>query len=162
MRLRARSERGATLVVALIMLAIITLVVIGGFTLSNSNLKAVGNMQMRDEAVAAGNRAIEVVLGSGFTAAPTDQEIDVDINNDGTKEFTVKVWAPTCVRAVIASTAPPSAIGLSMGSSAGTTWYTDWNIRATIDDAVTGANVEVHQGVRVLLTDTEKTAVCVP
>jgi Tfp pilus assembly protein PilX len=157
---RARSQRGATLVVALIMLAIITLVVIGGFTLSNSNLKAVGNMQMREEAVAAGNRAVEVVLGSGFASPPTTQDINVDINNDGTNDFVVTVAAPTCVKAVIASTAPPSGIGLSMGSGGGTTWYTDWDIQATVNDAATGASVEVHQGVRLLLTDTEKVVVC--
>lgn len=157
---RSGRQRGATLIVALIMLAIITLVVIGGFTLSTSNLKAVGNMQMREEAVAAGNRAVEVVMGSAFTSAPTAQDINVDINGDGTNDFTVAVGTPTCVRAIIASTAPPSAIGLSMGSSSGTTWYTDWDVEATVDDAVTGANVVVHQGVRVLLTDTEKVAVC--
>ena len=156
----SHSQRGATLIVSLIMLALITLVVIGGFTLSNSNLKAVGNMQMREEAVAAGNRAIEVVIGSAFTAAPIAQDINVDINNDGTNDFVVAVAAPTCVKAVIASTSPPSSIGLNMGGGSGTTWYTDWDIQATVNDAATGASAVVHQGVRVLLNDTEKTAVC--
>jgi Tfp pilus assembly protein PilX len=155
-----RSQRGATLVVSLIILALITLVVIGGFTLSTSNLKAVGNMQMRDEAVAAGNRAVEVVIGSAFTTAPVAQDINVDINNDGANDFTVAVAAPSCIKAVIASTSPPSAIGLNMGSGAGTTWYTDWDIGATVNDAATGASATVHHGVRVLLTDTEKVAVC--
>ena len=157
---RPHAQRGATLIVALIMLAIITLVVIGGFTLSTSNLKSVGNMQMREEAIAAGNRAVEVVLGSPFASAPAEQEINVDINGDGTNDFTVTVAAPTCVRAVIASTGAPSSIGLSMGSSTATTWHTDWDIQATVDDPVTGAKAVVRQGVRVLLTDTEKAAVC--
>ncbi|KQT10351.1 pilus assembly PilX family protein [Ramlibacter sp. Leaf400] len=155
-----RSQRGATLVVSLIMLAVITMIVIAGFTLSNANLKAVGNMQMQQEAVAAGNRAIEVVVGSAFTSAPVAQSINVDINNDGTPDYTVAVAAPTCVKAVIASTAPPSGIGLSMGSSSGTTWHTDWDVEATVDDGATGARATVHQGVRVLLVDSEKTAVC--
>ena len=155
-----RAQQGATLVVALIMLAIITLLVISGFTLSNSNLKAVGNMQARDEAAAAANRAVELVVGSGFTSAPTAQDINVDLNGDGTNDFTVAVAAPSCVKAVIASTGAPSSIGLSMGSSSATTWYTDWDVQATVNDTSTGASVVVHQGVRVLLTDTEKTAVC--
>ncbi len=58
--LRRDRQRGATLIVALIMLAIITLVVIGGFTLSTSNLKSVGNMLVREEAVAAGREEREV------------------------------------------------------------------------------------------------------
>ncbi|UUZ64284.1 hypothetical protein LP417_03665 [Polaromonas sp. P1-6] len=40
-----RGQSGATLVVALIMLTLITLLVVNAFTLSSSNLKAVGNMQ---------------------------------------------------------------------------------------------------------------------
>lgn len=160
MRRPLQPQRGATLVVALIMLAIITLVVIGGFTLSNSNLKAVGNMQMREEALAAGNRAAELVMGSAFTAGPTAQEIDVDIDNDGNKDYTVSVAAPTCVKAAIASSGAPSSIGLSMGGGAATTWHTDWDIDATVNDAATGARVRVRQGVRVLLNDAEKTAVC--
>lgn len=156
----SRSQRGATLVVSLIMLTVISLIVIAGFTLSTANLKAVGNMQVQQEAVAAGNRAIEVVVGSAFTAAPTAQSINVDINNDGNNDYTVAVAAPVCVKAVIASTAPPSSIGLSMGGGSGTTWHTDWDLEAVIDDSSTGARVTVHQGVRVLLGDSEKTAVC--
>lgn len=155
----AHAQKGATLVVALIMLAIITLVVIGGFTLSNSNLKAVGNMQMREEALAAGNRAIEVVLGSAFTSPAAAQTINVDINADGNAEFEVAV-EPFCTRAIVASNPPPSSIGLTMGGGAGKTWHTDWDIRAIVNDTATGAQVEAHQGVRVLLSDADKVTYC--
>ena len=47
------SQRGITLFVGLIMLVLITLMVTSAFTLSTSNLKSVGNMQARDEAIAA-------------------------------------------------------------------------------------------------------------
>jgi Tfp pilus assembly protein PilX len=59
-----RQQDGAALIVGLIMLVLITLAVTAGFTLSNTNLKSVGNMQSRNEAVAASNRAIEEVAAS--------------------------------------------------------------------------------------------------
>ena len=40
------------------MLALITLLVVNAFTLSSSNLKAVGNMQAREETMAAANQAL--------------------------------------------------------------------------------------------------------
>ena len=66
----------------LIVLTLITLVVVSAFTLSSSNLKAVGNMQARDESVAAADQAIELVISSAFTDAPVAQEVNVDINKE--------------------------------------------------------------------------------
>ena len=59
-----RAQRGVTLIIGLIMLVLITLMVTTAFMLSNTNLKAVGNMQFRDEAIAAANVATEDVLSS--------------------------------------------------------------------------------------------------
>jgi len=59
-----QNQRGATLIVGLIMLVLITLMVLSAFTMSSSNLKSVGNMQSRDEATAAANVALEQVLSS--------------------------------------------------------------------------------------------------
>jgi Tfp pilus assembly protein PilX len=153
-----RAQRGATLIIGLIMLVLITLIVVNAFTLSSTNLKSVGNMQVRDEAIAAANRAVELVLSSAFTNAPVAQSINVDINNDGTNDYVVVVAAPTCIRALAAASTAPSD-GES-GMSTGSTWNTDWDIDATVTDAASGASVRVRQGVRVLLSDTQKTAVC--
>ncbi|WP_446751612.1 pilus assembly PilX family protein [Variovorax sp. S12S4] len=101
-------QGGAALIVGLIMLVLITLAVTAGFTLSNTNLKSVGNMQNRNEAVAASNRAIEEVAtslllpgvdGSPSLVAPKATASLVDINNDGKNDYTVQIAAPTCVRA---------------------------------------------------------------
>ena len=153
-------QRGATMIIALIMIATITLLVVSGFTLSSTNLKSVGNMQIREESLAAANRAAETVLGSTFTDAPTAQEIAVDINADGTNDYTVQVSVPECIKATLASSGAKSQVGLNMGSSTGTTWYTDWDIKADVQDLASGAKVIVHQGIRVLLTDTQKTTAC--
>ncbi|MBI5277309.1 MAG: type II secretion system protein [Burkholderiales bacterium] len=159
MRTAMRRQRGATMIIALIMIATITLLVVASFTLSSTNLRSVGNLQVREESLAAANRAIELVLSSAFTDAPTAQEITVDINNDGTTDYTVALAQPTCVKVAIASSGAKTQVGLNMGSS-DKTWYTDWDLDATVTDAATGARVRVHQGVRVLLNDTQKGLVC--
>lgn len=154
------AQRGATLIIGLIMIVLITLIVVNAFTLSSSNLKSVGNMQVHDEAVAAANQAIELVVSSSFTDAPVAQSINVDINKDGTTDYVVALDAPTCIRAAAASAAAPSDVELGAGLSVASTWNTDWEISATVTDVASGAVVRVHQGVRVLLSQVQKTAVC--
>jgi hypothetical protein len=159
-----QAQRGATLVVGLIMLVLITVMVTSAFTLSTTNLQSVGNMQFRDEAVAAANKASEQVLSSPFTTAPVAQTINVDLNNDGTTDYEVEFDAPTCIgdSEVIISGAAPSSV--TLGSSfavAGSTFYqTIWDLSARVTDDVSGASVHVRQGIRVLLTQAQYNAVC--
>lgn len=156
-RSHAASQRGATLIVGLIMLVLITLVVVNAFTLSASNLKSVGNMQVREEAIASANQAIETLISSNFTNALGAQNFSVDINKDGSNDYTVAVAIPICTRALQASVGAPSSIP---GMSSGATWTTEWDIAATVTDTASGAFVEVHQGVRVLLSQTQKDSIC--
>lgn len=156
----ACNQRGATLIIGLIMIVLITLIVINAFTLSSTNLKAVGNMQVRGEAIAASNQAIEQVLSSPFTDAPVAQSINVDINKDNTNDYVVAIAAPTCMRAVLAASGAPSDVELDPSMSSGSTWNTEWDIDSTVIDQASGASVRVRQGVRVLLSDTQKTTVC--
>jgi hypothetical protein len=159
-------ERGATLVVGLIMLVLITLLVTSAFTLSNTNSKSVGNMQIRNEAIAAANKAIEQVVSSPFTTAPAAEAIDVDLNNDGAMDYTVTFAAPTCVSATqISGTGmPPSSISLgsAFSVSANNFYQTVWDLDANVTDQASGASARVRQGVRVLLTQTQYNAVCPP
>jgi len=39
-------------------------------------------------------------------------------------------------------------------------WHTDWDLKAVVGDAASGASVVVHQGARAKLTNAQKTAVC--
>ena len=153
------SQRGITLFVGLIMLVLITLMVTSAFTLSTSNLKSVGNMQARDEAIAAANQAIEHVLSSPFTTAPAAEEINVDINNDGVTDYVASIAIPICVRASIESAAVKTS-GTLPSMSTVNTYNTLWSIEATIYDAKTGAKTIVQTGTRVLLTQPQKEAVC--
>lgn len=153
-------QRGATLVVGLIMLALITLMVTTAFTLSSSNLKAVGNMQFRNEATAAANKAIEQVISSNFTTATAAEAINVDLNNDGATDYVVTVALPACIRAAKAGKAILSSLSLGAAMSAASNWNTVWNIEATVTDAKTGASVRTHAGVRALRSQAQKDAEC--
>jgi hypothetical protein len=154
------SQRGSALIISLIMLLLLTLVVSGTFTLSGTNIKAVGNMQARDEAVAAANSALNQVLGSPFTVAPAAESIEVDINNDTVVDYTVSIATPACSRATIAQAAPLSSVTLPvMGVSI---WNTVWDLEAEVTDPASGAEVTIRTGVRVLLTQAQCDAVCPP
>jgi hypothetical protein len=159
-----RAERGSVLIVTLIMLVLLTVMVASSFTLSSTNLKSVTNTQLRDEAVAAANAAIEQVISSPFTNAPAAEAIQIDINNDGVPDYTVQFAKPTCMSAssITASSAPPSSLSLPSGFTLpGATYYdTVWDLAAQVTDVASGASVQVHEGVRVLLDQTQYNTVC--
>lgn len=157
---RASHQRGATLIIGLIMIVLITLIVVNAFTLSSSNLKSVGNMQVREEALAAANQAINKLISGAFTDALGAQTFAVDINNDGANDYTVAVAIPTCTRALIAYTAAPSDVELSASMSSGSQWSTEWDIDSTVTDPASGASVRVREGIRVLLSQSKKDAAC--
>jgi Tfp pilus assembly protein PilX len=154
------AQRGATLVVGMIMLVLITLVVTTAFSLSTSNLKSVGNMQFRDETTAAATIAIERVISSNFYTSPVAQSINVDLNHDNTTDYVVSVAAPTCVRAIQETAASTGPTTLKLPVPTTTTYMTLWDIAATVTDATSGASIQVHQGVKQKLTSSEYTAVC--
>jgi Tfp pilus assembly protein PilX len=154
-----RDQRGATLIISLIVLVMMTLMVIAAQNLSTANVKAVGNMQFRNEAIAAANKGIAKVLSSTFTDKPTAETINADMDNDDTTDYVVAMAQPQCLRAAENEPAKPSSIGLKM---VGGTFITTWDLKATVsgNENAGGAAVEVHSGVRVLLTKEKKEAVC--
>lgn len=156
----AAKQRGATLVVGLLMLLLLTVMVGGAFTLSSVNLKAVGNMQVREEAIAAANAAIERVIASAFASNPQPTEIPVDINNNGTVDYVVMIGQPQCVGFTQATAAEASSVTLGVLSDS--TWDTLWEIVATVNDASSGAKATIRQGVRVRLGNAQKLNLCAP
>lgn len=166
---KLRRQKGVTLIVGLIMLILITLMVTTAFTLSSTNLKSVGNMQFRNESIAAANKAIEQVVGTnfdtGFSSVPVAQIIPYDINNDGVADYTVAVASPVCIQttevAGSGSEGACTSATLEGFSGCGTANYsTLWDIDATVTDAVSGATVRVRQGLRVELTSDRKASLC--
>jgi Tfp pilus assembly protein PilX len=153
-------QRGATLIIGLILLVLISLIVVNAVTLSSSNLKAVGNMQARNESVAAANQAIEKFVSSSFTTAVGTRTFNVDINNDATNDYAVVLPQPTCLGWKQAGVAAPSDVEMPVSMQFAAQYQTDWDIQANVTDTATGASVEVHEGVRKRLSQSEKDAVC--
>lgn len=165
-------QYGATLIVGLIMLVLITLIVLNAFNLSSSNLKSVGNMQMHDETVAAANQAVEQLISSitpsstgstsSVVALATAAQIAptaVDINNDSQTDFSVQPVV-TCIRAIKAAEASASDVEMGAAMSTGAYWNVDFDIKATVVDAASGARVETHQGIRLRLSESDKDSAC--
>jgi len=137
-------QRGMTLVVSLIMLVVITLFVLSAIRLSTANLRTVGNMQARNEAAAASQRAIEDLLSSpaAFTAPGlVANSVTVNINKT---DYAVAVATPVCVK-----TEPVT--GNSYDNSGLALQDTYWDLRTTATNAKSGANVTTHQGVKIRL-----------
>jgi len=152
-------QRGAALVVSLIMLVLITLLVITALNIGSANFRAVSNAQFRDEAIAAANAAIQTRVSLPFDAAPVATVIPVDINNDGDPDYSVTV-TPACISASLAENADPSSLSLPPSMSIAATWNTVWDVAASVTNDVTGASVNVRAGVRVLLNQTDRDAAC--
>lgn len=153
-----RSQGGAVLIVSLIMLVLFTVIMTGLFSRSNTTIQAVGNMQMRGQAMSAANFAIEQVISSDFTDSPQAETVTVDINNDNVTDFTASITEPQCIRAYAAAASSPSSVSLPGMTS--TNWNTVWEIVSTVTDSVSGSFVRVRAGVNVVLTDAEKASVC--
>lgn len=168
-----RRQRGAVLIVGLIMLVLITLMVTVAFKFSTSNLKSVGNMQSRNEAIASATKAIEQVVGSwNFGTAPTADEINVDIDNNGVTDYVVRIAAPVCVKATATAQAPdpggdcpPGADGLfhpeNCPAASSAVFNVIWDIDATATNS-SGTVVRVRQGVSKSITQSQCDAACPP
>jgi len=158
-------NRGAALVVGLIMLVLITLMLITALNLGTVNFRSVSNMQFREEAIAAANQAIDQVIGSPFVNNPSAvaaAPINVDMDKDGTIDYVVRIAVPQCVYAAQAFGADPSSLSLPASMTVASTWNTVWDIQATVDSAnnVGGAAVVIRAGVRVLLDQVQKDTKC--
>ena len=95
-------QRGITLFVTMILLILITLVAVTTFNAGRSSMQIVGNLQQRNDSVAAAQEAIETAIsttklldtpaaiispGCGGTA----NTVCVDVNGDGTNDVTVAI-----------------------------------------------------------------------
>ena len=130
------SQQGATLIVSLVMLVVMTLFAVSAINLSSMTLKIVGNMQAQRLMEMAAQDAIERMVSSPtyFSLTPTTQNFTIS-------GLTVAVSAPACVRSV-AATGYSATSGISPEDN-------DWEFVATVADGLTGAGLALHQGVRM-------------
>jgi len=151
----SQKQQGATLIVGLIMLVMITLLMVSAFTLSGNNLKAVGNMQYRNEAIASANMAIEQTINLNYAAIdPADYPtlINIDIDQDNTLDYTVSIPAPVCISGKPAPADLLTLSGVNANIQNSNDFITLWEIRADATSAATGASVTARQGINKRLT----------
>ena len=132
-----KQQRGATLVVSLVMLVVITLFVLSSINLNTTNLRIIGNMQSKSSIGFDAQQAIEDILSN---LANFDTPVAQNVTVNGTS---VAVSAPGC-------------LGVSAASGYTAVWDitlydTNWVVNATASDPATGASVVVTQGVRIRL-----------
>ena len=151
-------QTGATLVVGLIMLVTITLLTVSAFSLSGSNLKVVGNMQFRNEAIASANMAIEQTIDINFaTIDPANypNAIDIDIDQDNTTDYVVTIKTPVCLKATLAPANVAALSGVNSTITNSSNYLTLWEIEATAQNQATGASVVAKQGIGKEMTQSE-------
>jgi Tfp pilus assembly protein PilX len=68
------AQRGITLITALIMLVLLTMMAITAFHIGSSQSVIVSNSQHRDEATDAAQQMIDTVLNSSIATAPVPRE----------------------------------------------------------------------------------------
>lgn len=175
MRMPSSSQRGATLLVSLIILVLMTLLGVSSFMLGKSSMQTVGNMQQRNEAMAAAQETIEeTVSKTHFFESPANaipggcaaNTKCVDVNADGKADVTVKLATPTCIQAKVVQVAALNladkedagcTIGAQQGQFAvegavtGNSICADslWELSAEATDNVTESKVTVAQGAAV-------------
>jgi len=135
------AQSGATLLVTLIALIVVTLLALAAIKASSINLKISGNVQAAGEAEAAAQFAIDGMIANiaNFTNPPTGTTSSPVTM--GGKTYDVTLQPPRCLRS---ATAP----GYSLLYSSPPVDQV-WNFAATASDSISGANVTVHQGIKV-------------
>jgi len=148
-------QRGSTLLVALVMLMLLTLIAFAAMNASTTSIQVVGNAQFREEANAAAQQAIEGVISSNnFTVNPASSVVTVNV---GGTNYVATVAVPTCISSMpIPTTSPeldltnPQDVKCMGGSDQPPACNKQmWEVNATVDDSDTGTRTNVHQGVSV-------------
>lgn len=129
-------QRGAVLVVSLLLLLVMTMLVVSTVNTGTINLRIVDNMRSRQDAEAVTQVAVNEFMSSGgnFVTPTSGATITVDGHD-------ITVTAPECVDARPAT-----------GYTA--TWAltpedTTWEFDATITDGDNGARATIRQGVQI-------------
>jgi len=187
MKTGMRSQRGATLFIALVMLVMLTMFAVSSLNSSTSNLKVVGNMQSRGEALNAAQETIETVISTPqFISNPANAVLNpcgaantlcTDLTGDGTPEYTTQlVPMPACVsKAGIKMTDLVLTNIEDLGCAAGQQQQfgiqnavtgdslcanTMWEITAQTAGAANSARVTVTQGVGVRISIDDMATSC--
>lgn len=148
-----QAQRGATLVMGLILLAILMLTVSVSFMMSNNNLKSVGNMQSRAEATAAADAAVEALISNdAIFRRPVETTSQADARG-----MVVIISKPECQRSVRINSGfsedgtPTFYQEGTLNMTAQKYVETYWDIHSKVSNGATSALVETYQGIKIVL-----------
>ena len=181
-------QQGATLLVAMIMLVLITLVVINTVNLGSGSVQTVSNMQSRNQAAAAAEETLQSAISSKrffetpstVFATPCNGSYNakcIDTNGDSVPDITVTLTPnPTCVQAKVipngelimtdederncATPPPQESFGMGGLPDNSECARSMWEIQAQANDLITQASVKVTQGVAVLVKKNDVDTSC--
>lgn len=182
-----RRQRGAALFVVLILLVVMAWFAVSTFRLSSQQVQIVGNMQTRQEALAAAQRAIEETISTSLFAqdpvAVAATPITTDVDNDGTVDYTALLSPrPSCYRTRTIKTAeldvtnPKDRVCLQSSGSGGNPFVeqpggavsagnsecanAEWDVAAQVDDPRSETSVAIHQGVGLRMITADASNFC--
>jgi Tfp pilus assembly protein PilX len=172
-------QRGAALIVSLIMLLLITILAVTSFRLGKSNLQIMGNIRQRDQGIHSAQLAIDqTISGMQFANNPSSpvpnpcmgtNTVCIDpstgsTTTSGTGEIDVTV-TPACdsiqpIPVTALNFSDPNDVGCLVGAGqnfgvAGANSNDSmcsnsvWNIHGAAQDSVTGATATVDEGAGV-------------
>jgi type II secretory pathway pseudopilin PulG len=154
------TQRGATLITALVMLVILTLLVVSAMRSSTTNMRITGNMQVQEEAVSAAQQGIEAVMSNDFTKNPQASAVPVTY---GAATYTATVKKPVCTGTSQPLPSNDPSIAKISGCRGGNEYDPNntspsicvrqqWLLESHVDDPSTAASATVHQGTGLLVT----------
>ena len=179
-----KNQRGVTVVVAMLFLLVLSIFAVSSFNSGTTNTRITGNMIARQESYAAAQLLIDRTISSAeFSTDPSliaAEIMPVDLTEDGVPDYTAQLTpAPSCHRlrsiknleldaedaldvpclkgsapTMVDSDTPDPSVDDSSCAN------TEWNVRATVADPMTGANVAINQGVGVRVPSTSATNFC--
>jgi len=145
-----RKQGGAALLIVLVMLVMITLFVTSMIRLSSTNLKVVGNMQAQRALEASAQQAIENSISTyAFFSDAANNTGQWPAGNQYltpapvVNGYVIQMSRPGCVSSVTAK-------NYSLTSNIAPE-DTNWEVSAGSTDAITGAQINLSQGVKMRL-----------
>jgi Tfp pilus assembly protein PilX len=144
MKTSSSRQRGATLVIGLILLIVLTLMGVAAINMGTLNLRNTANMQYRQMVLAAAMECSENLMSSASRFAPPTASSTCTTNG-----MTVNLSAPKCLYSY--RTWGWSATGplCAATDDACGSWENYFDFAATVTDNLTGATANVHYGVMI-------------
>jgi hypothetical protein len=170
-----QAQRGATLLVGLIILALLTLHAIAALNTGTTQLRIIGNVQDRRAAEAAAETAIGALIAApafaGDPAGTATGSRAVDVDGDGRVDFDVVLTARCrTTRPLSAAALDPlldedaGCLGSSTLGAGSLCAQTQWDVQAVAlsagANAQTGVRSEIHQGIAIRMPAAAAVASC--